>query len=107
MNATSEKFLQVLEDGLADQMQLAAEDLAAAVDLEADQLISGLCDADDQGELVTVFFCEANDDEAEFVVTRQCGDDGHRLLSFSGPYLSLAEAQRLSGPIGARWRDIA
>lgn len=103
MNPTTQRFFEVLTDGVTDQICIDADELAVGVDLAPGQTLTWLASASVAGEQVHVFFCECDDDAEEFMLTRH-GAAG-QLIAFDGPYLTFAEAQRQAGPADAGWTD--
>ncbi len=104
MNATTEKLIEVLNDGVADQIQIDAAELARSVDLEAGQLITWLSTARLKAEWVHVFFCEADGEDEEFLSTRH--DEAGMLLGYDGPFRSFNEAKRMAGSADVGWSDV-
>jgi hypothetical protein len=101
MNATSQIFLSVLEDGISDAIHIAAQELADSVDLQNGQTLTWLCSARVATDWVHVFFCETADDDEEFVLTRHAPDG--LLLAAEGPFTSLALARGQAGPAPEGW----
>lgn len=104
MNATTEKLIDVLNDGVTDQIRIDAAELARSVDLEAGQLITWLSSARLKPEWVHIFFCEADGEDEEFLSTRH--GDGGLLVGFEGPYRSFEEAKRIAGGPDRAWVDM-
>lgn len=104
MNATTEKLIEVLNDGVTDQIRIDAAELARSVDLEAGQVITWLSTARLDPERVHIFFCEADGEEEEFLSTRH--DEAGLLLGYDGPFRSFEEAKRMAGAAGVGWLDV-
>jgi len=98
-----ENLLAVVADGVADQACIRAEDFADACDLAAGESIALLSTATTGGLKVSLFFCEAPDEEPGFVLVFQADDD--LLLDYSGPFASFTEAQRSAGIGHDQWFD--
>lgn len=104
MNATTEKLIEVLNDGVTDQIRIDAAELARSVDLEAGQVITWLSTARIEPEWVHIFFCEADGEDEEFLSTRH--DEAGLLLGHDGPFGSFKEAKRMAGAAGVGWLDV-
>lgn len=104
MNATTEKLIEVLNDGVTDQIRIDAAELARSVDLEAGQLITWLSTARVKPEWVHIFFCEADGEDEEFLSTRH--DEVGLLLGHDGPFRSFEEAKRMAGAADEGWLDV-
>lgn len=104
MNATTEKLIEVLNDGVTDQIRIDAAELARSVDLEAGQVITWLSTAQLDPERVHIFFCEADGEDEEFLSTRH--DEAGLLLGYDGPFCSFEEAKRMAGAAGLGWLDV-
>ena len=103
MNATCQQLLDILGDGVADAICISAQELAASVDLAPGQELTWLASARVDGASVHIFFCEAEGEDEQFLLTRH-GAAG-LLISFEGPYLSYAEAQRRAGHPAGGWTE--
>ena len=103
MNATTQTLLEGLADGVADAMCLSTAELAAGFDLPPGQHIAVLATARQQDQCLALLFCEAEDEEAAFVLI--CQSEEGVLRDFSGPYLSYAEALAAAGAVQDGWSD--
>ena len=88
---------------LADQACIRADDFAHACDLAEGESIALLSTALSGGVKVSLFFCEAPDEEPGFVLAFQ--GDADILLDYSGPFASFAEAQSAAGVARDQWVD--
>lgn len=105
MNRTSQKLLEILEDGISDEICLDAAELADSVDLDPGQSLCWLGSANVDGTVWHMFFCESelSEEDEEFVTT--CHDDDARLLSYGGPYRTLEQARRSTAAAAKDWID--
>jgi hypothetical protein len=101
MNATCQLLFEVLGDGIADAICISAQELAASVDLDPGQELTWLASSRIEGALVHIFFCEAEAEDEQFVLTRH--GSGDLLIGFDGPCLSYAEAKRMAGHPPGGW----
>jgi hypothetical protein len=104
MNATCEKLLEILSDGITDQIRIDAWELASSVDLADGQELTWLASSYIDGALVNIFFCEADGEDEQFINTRH--GDGGQLIDFTGPFLSYAEAKCDAGPAPEGWTEV-
>ena len=105
MNPTSQRFLDILTDGVTDAIRIAGDELAQGVDLDPGQLVTWLAWAPSGDETVNLYFCESDEgQDEEFVLTRH-SDDG-LLIGFDGPCRTLAEARRRSGVADEDWTEV-
>ncbi len=103
MNATCQQLFDILSDGVTDAICISAVGLACSVDLEPGQELTWLASARIEGALVHIFFCEAEGEDEQFLLTQH--GVGGLLIGFSGPYLSYAQAQRMAGNPSAGWTE--
>lgn len=103
-NATCEKLIEVLTDGITDQIRIGAEELASSVDLDDGQELTWLASSFIDGAVVHIFFCEADGEDEQFINTLHA--DGGQLIGFTGPFLSYAEAKRDAGPAPEGWTEV-
>lgn len=105
MNPTSQRFIDILNDGVTDAICIDGGELADGVDLDVGQEVTWLAWARAADETVNLFFCESDDGhDEEFVLTRHA-DDG-LLVGFDGPYRTLAEARLRSGVAAEAWIEV-
>jgi hypothetical protein len=106
MNPASQKLITILDDGVADEICISAAELADSVDLDPGQQLTWLASTWRARCQVHIFFCESDseDDDEEFINTRH--DERGRLLEFSGPFASYAEAKRMAGPTSEGWTEV-
>ena len=103
MNATCQQLFDILSDGVTDAICIRAEELACSVDLEPGQELTWLASARIEGALVHIFFCEAEDEDEQFILTQHGAGD--LLIGFNGPYRSYAEAKRMAGHPPLGWTE--
>lgn len=103
MNTTCQHLFDILGNGVADAICISAEELASGVDLDPGQQLTWLASARMEGTLVHIFFCEAEGEDEQFLLTRHGA--GGLLLGFEGPCLSYAEARRRAGQPSHGWTE--
>lgn len=103
MNATCQQLFDILRDGVTDAICISATELACSADLDPGQELTWLASARIEGALVHIFFCEAEGEDEQFLLTQHGA--GGLLIGFSGPYLSYAEAKRMAGQPSSGWTE--
>jgi hypothetical protein len=103
MNATCQRLLDLLNDGLADAICITAQELVLGVDLDPGQQLTWLASARIDGALVHIFFCEADGEDEQFILTQHGA--GGLLIGFAGPCLSYGEAKRMAGHPLLGWTE--
>ena len=104
MNYSScERLLSVVADGVADQSCIPPGDFADACDLAEGESIALLATAESAGLQISLFFCEAPEEEPGFVLVYQGADD--LLLDYAGPFSTFTDAQKAAGVPAEDWFD--
>jgi hypothetical protein len=104
MSTTCQQFLDILADGVADQICIDAAELASSVDLDAGQELTWLASTRINGTTVHIFFCEADGEEEQFINTQH--GHGGLLIGCTGPFPSYAQAKRDAGPAPQGWTEV-
>jgi hypothetical protein len=104
MNATCQKLMEVLTDGITDEIRIDAVELASSVDLDDGLELTWLAASVVGGTLVNIFFCEADGEDEQFINTQHA--KGGQLIGLTGPFLSYAEAKRDAGPAPEGWTEV-